>query len=354
MATLERAGYAPASEPIPVSPASHYAIGGIVTDLDGTTTVPGLYAAGECACTGVHGANRLASNSLLECLVFGRRAGLAALSGPALEADAAPLEHFADPGRELWRGRWPDPQRGRSHGAARRAAPACAPRCRERARAGGEPRRPLPRRLPGRKRRVLPGTSSSIPDASRSSSNGADARRHRPRRRRSARRRRRQRRRDDTRARARRRSLPRRASPQGARRRLRDSRRCSRFPGARPVGHGRGDARGGLGRVRGSDRRRRHRGSRASGAQRRARRAQPCRPPQRNRLADAPLCGADRGHAGPYPRHAQDHSGAARAREVRRSLRRRDQPPRRSLRRDPHQGQPHPRRRRHRRGARAR
>ena len=102
MATLERAGYAPASEPIPVSPASHYAIGGIVTDLDGTTTVPGLYAAGECACTGVHGANRLASNSLLECLVFGRRAGLAALSGPALEADAAPLEHFADPGRELW------------------------------------------------------------------------------------------------------------------------------------------------------------------------------------------------------------------------------------------------------------
>jgi len=89
MATLVRAGYDPADEPIPVSPAAHYAIGGIVTDLDGRTTVPGLYAAGECAATGVHGANRLASNSLLECLVFGRRAGRAALAGDGLDADAA-------------------------------------------------------------------------------------------------------------------------------------------------------------------------------------------------------------------------------------------------------------------------
>jgi L-aspartate oxidase len=88
MATLERAGYDPADEPIPVSPAAHYAIGGIVTDLDGRTTVPGLYAAGECAATGVHGANRLASNSLLECLVFGRRAGRAALAGDDFDAGA--------------------------------------------------------------------------------------------------------------------------------------------------------------------------------------------------------------------------------------------------------------------------
>jgi L-aspartate oxidase len=80
MATLERAGYDPAAEPIPVSPAAHYSVGGIVTDLDGRSTLPGLYAAGECAATGVHGANRLASNSLLECLVFGRRAALAALA----------------------------------------------------------------------------------------------------------------------------------------------------------------------------------------------------------------------------------------------------------------------------------
>ena len=80
--TLEERGYDPASAPIPVAPAAHYTVGGIVTDLDGRTEVPGLYAAGECAATGVHGANRLASNSLLECLVFGRRAALAALTDP--------------------------------------------------------------------------------------------------------------------------------------------------------------------------------------------------------------------------------------------------------------------------------
>ena len=107
MATLERAGYDPADEPIPVSPAAHYAIGGIATDLDGRTSVPGLYAAGECACTGVHGANRLASNSLLECLVFGRRAGLAALVGPTFDNACDNLSLAEDDGTDsggaLWR-----------------------------------------------------------------------------------------------------------------------------------------------------------------------------------------------------------------------------------------------------------
>jgi L-aspartate oxidase len=77
-----------ARDPIPVGPAAHYLMGGIDTDEWGRTSVPGLYAAGETACTGVHGANRLASNSLLEGLVFGARAGEAMLQPP----QAAPLK----------------------------------------------------------------------------------------------------------------------------------------------------------------------------------------------------------------------------------------------------------------------
>ena len=85
---LREAGLDPMTELVPVSPAAHYVMGGIATDLHGRTAVPGLYAVGECACTGLHGANRLASNSLSECFVLGGRAAAAGLDEPAPPSDA--------------------------------------------------------------------------------------------------------------------------------------------------------------------------------------------------------------------------------------------------------------------------
>ena len=108
-AGCRRAGLDLAADLIPVAPAAHYLMGGIATDLDGATTIAGLYAAGECAATGVHGANRLASNSLLECFVFSQRAVDHGLGVPATAADpghppARPLARAPLP--ELRRRMW--------------------------------------------------------------------------------------------------------------------------------------------------------------------------------------------------------------------------------------------------------
>jgi L-aspartate oxidase len=89
--TLRSVGIDPEHDPVPVSPAAHYLIGGVRTDLDGRSSLSGLLAVGEAACTGLHGANRLASNSLSECFVFGSRAARAGLAAsPAGPAPSAP------------------------------------------------------------------------------------------------------------------------------------------------------------------------------------------------------------------------------------------------------------------------
>jgi L-aspartate oxidase len=94
-------------QPIPVVPAAHYTCGGVVTDLDGGTDLPALYAVGECAFTGLHGANRLASNSLLECAVFGAAAAerierdLPAVGGPAPPLPAWDESRVTDPDEQI-------------------------------------------------------------------------------------------------------------------------------------------------------------------------------------------------------------------------------------------------------------
>jgi len=111
-AACRAAGLDPRTEPVPVAPAAHYLMGGIVCDLDGRTSLRSLFAVGECACSGVHGANRLASNSLTECFVFGARAASVAASEPGDGAPGPLTEWRFEPPTEatrdaVWRGAGP-------------------------------------------------------------------------------------------------------------------------------------------------------------------------------------------------------------------------------------------------------
>jgi L-aspartate oxidase len=116
-AACHRAGLVPEREPVPVAPAAHYLIGGIACDLHGLTTVPGLYAVGECSCSGVHGANRLASNSLTECFVFGARAAEAVVGEPHVaRRPPVPEWRFTPPSAQTREAMW------RLAGPRRRAA----------------------------------------------------------------------------------------------------------------------------------------------------------------------------------------------------------------------------------------
>ena len=185
LATTRSHGVDPVTELIPVAPACHYASGGIRTDLWGRSDLPGLYATGEAACSGVHGANRLASNSLLEGLVFSRRiatvlpAELRPWSEPAADARTARPGRRRDApraagGHELPGGRAAHRRRARGGGRAARQAvrgrrrggrprvvgddqPAHRRRRprRRRAAAPGDPRLALARGLPGPRRRAL-------------------------------------------------------------------------------------------------------------------------------------------------------------------------------------------------------
>jgi L-aspartate oxidase len=106
---LRESGLDPATELVPVAPASHFCMGGVVADLDGASSVPGLYVVGETACTGLHGANRLASNSLTECFVQGKRAALAGLAEPRLPvapADPPPATPITAPSRATREALW--------------------------------------------------------------------------------------------------------------------------------------------------------------------------------------------------------------------------------------------------------
>ncbi|HVL80031.1 MAG TPA: L-aspartate oxidase [Actinomycetota bacterium] len=129
VAAVRRAGFDPVREPVPVTPAAHYLLGGVATDLWGRTSLDGLYAAGECAGTGVHGANRMAGNSLTEAVVFGRRAAIAlareappGVPGPPAGVD--PVPEGGEPWDELRAAMWAGAGLSRTDASLRETAEA--------------------------------------------------------------------------------------------------------------------------------------------------------------------------------------------------------------------------------------
>jgi L-aspartate oxidase len=110
VSALRDSGVDPVKDLVPVAPACHYVMGGVAADLDGASTVPGLYVVGETACTGLHGANRLASNSLTECFVLGKRSALAGLDEPEVRdtGDPPTAAKLTPPSAETRKALWDD------------------------------------------------------------------------------------------------------------------------------------------------------------------------------------------------------------------------------------------------------
>ncbi len=188
VSALRQAGIDPERQLVPVAPAAHYVMGGIATDVHGRARLAGLHAVGECSCTGLHGANRLASNSLTECFVFGARAARSAMAQPAPDRDAGRAARRRGPepsgdrrrsrrraAQALWRNAGLERDGAGLRELDARRAPAGAADRDQRARPHREPRGPPAHRLPRARPWVRrPSRDDWAPPASRRSKSGGE------------------------------------------------------------------------------------------------------------------------------------------------------------------------------------